>query len=67
MPPLLYWSMFWDASECPLTGLIGEARLVNPLRCFVLCIGVIISWSSIEHGGDLVLDAQLETLSKFHY
>ena len=40
-----------------LKGLISEAHLVNPLCCSVPCIRVGISWSSVWHGGNLVLDA----------
>jgi len=40
-----------------LKGLIGEVRLVDPLCCFVPHIGISVGWSSIRHGGNLVLDA----------
>jgi len=33
------------------------ARLVNPLCCSIPHVGVSISWSSIWHGGNLVLNA----------
>jgi len=40
-----------------LKGLVCEACLVNLPCCYVPCIGVYISWSSVWHGGNLVLDA----------
>jgi len=50
-----------------LKGLIGKTRLVNPLHCSVPYIGVDISWSSVWHSGNLVLDPYPETLSEFHH
>ena len=46
-----------------LESLIGEARLVDSLSCSVPRVGGL----SIRHGGDLVLNAQPETSSKFHH
>ena len=50
-----------------LKGLVGKVRLVDPLCCPILHIGVGISRSSVWHGGNLVLDVQLETLLKLHH
>jgi len=50
-----------------LKGLIGEAHLVNPLCCSVPHVGISVGRSSVWHGGNLVLDAQLETSSKLHH
>jgi len=50
-----------------LKDLISEVHLVN-LSCYSIpCIRVGVGGSSIWHGGNLVLDTQLETLSKLHY
>jgi len=40
-----------------LEGFVCEARLVNPPCCSIPRIGVGVSWLSIGHGGNLVLDA----------
>jgi len=40
-----------------LKGLIGETHLVNPLHCSIPRVGVGISWWSVGHSGDLVLDS----------
>jgi len=40
-----------------LKSLIDEACLVDPLRCSVPRIGISVGWSSVQHGGNLVLDA----------
>jgi len=50
-----------------LKDLIGEARLVNPLCCSIPCVGVGVSRSSVWHSGNLVLDAQLESLLKLYH
>jgi len=40
-----------------LENLIGEVHLVNPLCCFILCVRIGVSGSSVQHGDDLVLNA----------
>ena len=50
-----------------LESLIGKAHLVNPLSCSVPRVRVGVGGSSVQHGGDLVLNAQPETSSKFHH
>jgi len=40
-----------------LKGLVGEARLVDPLCSLVPYVGISVGRSSIRHGGNLVLDA----------
>ena len=50
-----------------LKGLIGEARLVDSSCCSIPCVEVSISGSSVWHGGNLVLDTQLEPSSKLHH
>jgi len=40
-----------------LKGLIGETRLVDPPCCSVLRVGISVGRSSVQHGGNLVLDA----------
>jgi len=56
-----------DGARHGLESLIGEVRLVDPLSCSVPRVGVGVGGSSVWHGGDLVLNAQPETSSKFHY
>jgi len=40
-----------------LESLIGETHLVNPLSCSVPRVGVGVGGSSVQHSGDLVLNA----------
>ena len=56
-----------DGAQHGLESLIGEAHLVNLLCCSIPHIRVGVSGSSVWHGGDLVLNAQPETSSKFHH
>jgi len=50
-----------------LKGLIGEVHLVNSLCCSVPRIRASISWSSVWHSGNLVLDPYSETSLELYH
>ena len=56
-----------DGARHRLESLIGKVHLVDPPSCSVPRVGVGVGRSSIWHSGNLVLNAQPETSSKFHH